>query len=73
MSGPSLTTAVATIIATTVGYLIGHSDGATFGRERERTEQAMRKSEHDRVMQYVGACKWAKIMAEDIRCRGELP
>lgn len=52
-----------------VNYRQGYSDGKT----AEAALYQSNKSEHDRIMQFVGVCKWAKIMADDIRCKQELP
>lgn len=56
-----------------LGYWAGRVDGVNVGYAVAYSEQAARASEHDRVMQYVGVCKWAKIVADDIRCKTELP
>lgn len=32
-----------------------------------------RKVEHDKIMRNVGLCKWARLMAEDIKCKTEQP
>ena len=54
-----------------VGF--GFYVGDAHGYMRANGEQAARWEEHDRIMQYVGVCKWAKIMADDMRCKTELP
>lgn len=43
------------------------------GYEQARAEFFSAKSEHDRIMQQVGLCKWAKIWADHTRCQSELP
>lgn len=43
------------------------------GYAQATAEETARKDEHDRVMRYIGVCKWSKIVADDIRCKSELP
>lgn len=54
-------------------YGWGVHEGEIKGVQMAHAENGIRVEEHDRVMQRVGICKWAKIMAEDIRCKTELP
>lgn len=65
---------VAVVIACLmIGYCVGRSDGDEIAETRVHAAEAARLSEHNRIMQFIGVCKWAKIMAEDTRCKGELP
>lgn len=43
------------------------------GYEQAKAEQRATRDEHDRIMQKIGVCKWAKIVAEDTHCKAELP
>jgi hypothetical protein len=61
------------VASNVIGYSFGWGSGDQRGYARATAEQAVRKSEHDLVMQKIGVCKWAKIMAEDTRCKTELP
>lgn len=51
----------------------GWTEGDRHGHLRANAQRDARKDEHDRIMQKIGTCKWAKIVAEDIRCKQELP
>jgi len=51
----------------------GWTEGDRHGYFRANAQRDARKDEHDQVMQKIGVCKWAKIMADDIRCKQELP
>lgn len=31
------------------------------------------KAEHDKIMRKIGTCDWAKIMADHIQCKRQLP
>lgn len=61
------------VLAMPLGYAWGYGDGVGVGRQQERALYDARKDEHDSVMRKVGVCKWSKIMADDIRCKQELP
>lgn len=63
----------ALLIANLIGFGFGYHSGDKNGYARREYEQALVKDEHDRVMRKVGLCKWAAIMADDIRCKAELP
>jgi hypothetical protein len=56
-----------------VAYHLGDIRGLNVGYALAYSEQYARVSEHERVMKFVGVCKWAKIMADDTRCGKELP
>lgn len=64
---------LATTLCNLVGYAWGYGDGEKRGYARAVAEHIMRKDEHDDIMRKIGVCKWATIMAEDIRCKSELP
>jgi len=55
------------------GYDWGISDGRQAGRREVLAEKVIEKSEYDREMQQAGLCKWVKLMADDVRCKAELP
>lgn len=61
------------LIADVFGFILGYHQGTEEGVRLAHAENNIRVEEHDRIMQRVGICKWAKIMAEDIRCKTELP
>lgn len=61
------------VAMTIVTYMTGYHDGKVAGIAEITVIYETRKSEHDRIMQYIGVCKWSKVMAADIRCLGELP
>lgn len=68
------------VLYLTLAVLLGAAGDAAYnsgqwekGYAFAYSEQAVRASERARVMQYVGICKWSKIMADDFRCTRELP
>lgn len=73
MNKEGICLAVGVTICTGLGYYLGDIRGLNVGYALAYSEQAARASEHERIMKYVGLCKWAKIWAEDTRCGKELP
>jgi len=57
------------LISFCLGYHYGHVDGIALAHH----EGDIRVSEHDRIMQRVGVCSWARVMARDIKCRDDHP
>lgn len=65
--------AFAILVLISISYAAGRQDGAAISEAKINAAEAARLSEYNRVMQFVGVCKWAKIMASNVRCQGELP
>lgn len=51
-----------------IGVRSAHDNGFEAGVKQERDA----REEHDKFMRKIGACDWAKIMADDIKCKSQL-
>jgi hypothetical protein len=69
----TLVIAGSNILAYGSGWYDGARRGDKFGYTRAVAEEAARQTEHARIMQFIGVCKWAKVMEADERCKTELP
>jgi hypothetical protein len=43
------------------------------GWDAAEKHQAALKSQRDQIMQKIGVCDWAKVMAAHIKCQEQLP
>lgn len=68
-----IATLAADLIGVAVGFHFGNERGINIGYAVANSEHAARASEHNLVMQKVGLCAWARVMADDVRCKQELP
>lgn len=71
--GVGITNMVIIAFACLAFFAWGFHDGTKEGIKLAHAENNIRVSENDLIMQRVGICKWAKIMAEDHHCKTELP